>query len=374
MDELSLLRRARTDIAERAPEEVARGRAALVAAMEGESPIANGTRGPVVTAPSRTPRRRRRAAAWTGFSVVGATAVVTSIVAVNVVGIPGVHTGADPAAASVLESAALAALQFSDPVVAPGQFLRVQTDGVFLAQGQVDAESEHTSFLESYHDELYVPADRGDDWIWVRCMRSPVETFGPESEAFAKKIVEMRSAHDGDVWRSFPGGNTPGGPFVGYDDGTGGDIVDHTALPREPELLLQMLYKMYEPAPFDTQAVPETQVLDWVISTLMRGTVPAEFRAVLYETAALIPGVTITEDQATLSGATGVAIGRGGPESQTRREFIIDPATGQFLGEREMVLVGWPGVPADTVWAWTAVTTTVVDAAPTGAALCADYR
>ena len=116
------------------------------------------------------------------------------------------------------------------------------------------------------------------------------------------------------------------------------------------------------------------QALEWITSTLRRGTVPAEFRAALYKTAAEIPGVTITEEQATLNGKTGVAIGRLETASNTRRDLIIDPATGQFIGEREVILDESAGVPAGTVTASSAVTTTVVDAAPADAALCGNHR
>lgn len=234
MDEISLLRRARTDIPERTPDEVARGRAALFAAIEDESPFAavHPSGDDARTRPRPAERRRRRAAAWTGFSVLGATALTVTLVAVNVVGVPGVDVGgAEPAAASVLESAAEATLQFSDPVVGAGQYLRVQTDAVYLAQGSISAEAETTGFLENSHEELYVPADREDDWVWAQCMRTPVQTFGPESEAFA----ESQSGAGGDIQRTFPGGITPsGGAVAGYNTGTQ-TTVDYAALPQDPE-------------------------------------------------------------------------------------------------------------------------------------------
>jgi RNA polymerase sigma-70 factor (ECF subfamily) len=367
MDEISLLRRARTDIPERTPDEISRRRAALFAAIEDKSPLA------VVdqqtgNAPTRTKpiRRRRRAAAWTGFSVLGATALTVTLVAVNVMGVPGVDVGgAQPAAASVLESAATAALQFSDPVVGAGQYLRVQTDAVYLAQGSISAEAETTGFLENSHEELYVPADREDDWVWVQCMRTPAQTFGPESEAFA----ESQRGAGGDIQRSFPGGITPsGGAVAGYNTGTQ-TTVDYAALPQDPEQLLQKIYELNE------AALPGDQALAWIIETLMSGTVPAEFRAVLYETAALIPGVSITENQATLNGVTGVAVGRVEPERNERQDLIIDPTTGQFIGQRIVLLDGiGTYVPPGTVMASTAVTTTVVDTAPADASLCSNHR
>lgn len=364
MDEISLLRRSRNDIPERAPADIARGRAALFAAFEDETPFAI-----VDEVDSDAPlpqkpviRRRRRAAAWTGVSVLGATALTVTLVAVNVMGVPGVEVGgAEPAAASVLESAAAATLQFSDPVVGPGQYLLVRTDAVFLAQGNVPGDADSpAAFLENSHEELYVPANREDDWVWVQCMRTPAQTFGPESEAFAKDQANAGA----DIRRSFPGGITPSGAFAGYNTGTQ-TTVDYAALPQDPEKLLQKIYEM------NAAALPDDQALAWIVETLMRGTVPTEFRAVLYQTAALIPGVTITENQATLNGVTGVAVGRVEPERNERQDLIIDPATGQFIGQRLVLLEGIGShVPPGTVMASTAVTATVVDAAPTNTSTC----
>jgi len=367
MDEVSLLRRARIDVAERTPDEIARGRAALFTAIEGESPLSIFVQAGIDAPAPQKPVKRggRRAAAWTGLSVLGATALTATLVAVDVMGFPGVDVGgAEPAAASVLESAATATLRFSDPVVGAGQYLLVQTDAVFLAQGSISADDETTAFLENYHDELYVPADRDDDWVWVQCMRTPAQTFGPESEALAQD----QGGAGADIRRSFPGGITPSGAFAGYNNGTR-TTVDYTALPQDPEQLLRKIYEMNE------AALPDDQALAWIVETLMRGTVPAEFRAVLYETAALIPGVTITESEATLNGVTGVAIGRVEPQRDMRQDLIIDPATGQFIGERQVLLDGIGDyAPPGTLMASTAVTTAVVDAAPTDAALCSGHR
>ena len=372
MDELSLLRRARTNIPERTPDEIARGRAALFAAIEDESPFAifePAETEEAASTPKPLNRRRRRAVAWTGFSALGAAALIVTLVGANVVGVPGVGVGgAEPAAASVLESAATATLKFSDPTIAPGQYMLVQTDGVFLAQGSISADSDTTGYLENYHDELYVPANRDDDWVWVQCVRTPAQTFGPESEAFAKLVADDYAKYDADIIRRFPGGITPSGAFAGYDNGSQ-STVDYAALPQEPEQLLQKIYEMNQ------AALPDDQALAWIVATLMRGTVPAEFRALLYETAALIPGVTITENEATLIGVTGIAVGRVEPERKMRQDLIIDPATGQFIGERQVLLEGIGDyVPPGTLMASTAVTTTVVDAAPADAALCGNHR
>jgi len=335
MDEISLLRRVRTDIPERSPDDIARGRAALMTQLESESPFV------ATSAP-----RRRRTATWVGFSALGAGALTVALVATNVLGLAGWRGGADAAAASVLESAAIATLQVSDPVVEPGQYLRVTTDAVYSASGEIGV-----SFLESYHDELYVPADRDDDWVWMRYARTPIQTFGPESEALAQAMEESTSD---ELLRA------PGGTFYG---GSPTQISgDYDDLPRDPHQLLNAIYLKTLTAGRSRDG----EALVWIADVLRTGTVPAELRAALYKAAAEIPGVTITEQQVTLDGSTGIAIGRVETVDDTRQELIIDPATGQFIGEREVALSSVAGLPAGTAMSSTAVTTTVVDSAPAG--------
>lgn len=375
MDEISLLRRSRNDIPERAPADVARGRAALFAQIEAESPVALfshlGDDTTFTPLPAR--RKRRRRAAWAGFSALGATALICTLVATNVLGVPGWHGGADPAAAAALDSAAIAALAVSDPVVGSGQYMVVETDARYIfagdfyrdEQGDIVGGGDSTYFLETEHSELYVPANQEDDWLWLRCARTPAETFGPESEALAKVMSEEmgNAAHS---LQRIPGGVMYGGDELGgYREGP--DLQRNFGdLPRDPRQLLDRIRQIEGSAGQSRDG----QALVWIADMLRYGVVPAEFRAALYQAAAEIPGVTITEEQATLNGRTGIAIGRTETVSGFRQDLIIDPATGQFIGERQVTLTGYEGVPAGTVEASTAVTSTVVDSAPTDVSRC----
>lgn len=371
MDETSLLRRSRSDIPERSTQDIERGRAALLAHIDRDSPealfaaLGDGT---VFTpAPTRAPRQpRRRTATWAGLSALGATGVVGALVAANVLGVPGWHGGADAAAALALESAAIAALEFSDPVVGPGQYIRVRTDAVVAGAG--DMGSGETAFLEKNHSELYIPADRDDDWVWIRCVGEPFQTFGPRSEAFAAMVMDEYERGDADIIRWMPGGSTThGSTFGGYQNGNKSD-GDFDALPLDPQQLLDWIYRETE----HQGQSRDGAALVWIADTLRSGTVPADVRASLYKAAAKIPGVAVTEDQATLNGTTGIAIGRIEPASNVRQDLIIDPATGQFIGERQVTLSGYADLPAGTAESWTAVATTVVDGAPATASTCGD--
>jgi hypothetical protein len=104
-----------------------------------------------------------------------------------------------------------------------------------------------------------------------------------------------------------------------------------------------------------------------VADLLRSGLVPADLRAALYRALALLPGLEITEDVANLAGKHGTAFGIDGDIE--RQDLIIDPATGEFIGERTVALAGGPLYPAGTVTNFSSVSTTVVDAIgtkPTG--------
>ncbi|MFT7836320.1 hypothetical protein Q5530_09220 [Saccharothrix sp. BKS2] len=94
---------------------------------------------------------------------------------------------------------------------------------------------------------------------------------------------------------------------------------------------------------------------------LRTGLVPADLRAQWYRAPALLDGVTAFEQGVTLDGRTGVAIGVESPLE--RRELIIDPATGDFIGERTTAGPESydPWIAPGTVTGFSSITTTVVD-------------
>jgi len=109
---------------------------------------------------------------------------------------------------------------------------------------------------------------------------------------------------------------------------------------------------------------PEAEAFVTIADGLRTGVVPADLRAALYKAAALIPGVTVGDRQATVDGRTGIAIGIAAADGGTRRDIIIDPTSGLVIGEQDVLLKDYPGAPAGTVSTWTSVKTSVVNAAP----------
>lgn len=351
MDELTLLRSTRDDTREPSEEALVSGRAALMNHIAADLP-----------APTQA-HRAHRSRRWISLSAVGATTAVVAVVAVSVFGIGGWRGGADLAAASVLEAAASATLTFSDPVVADGQYLRVETDFTGALVGILTGGTT-THFISSGHSELYVPGNRDEDWIWVRCAPTAVETFGPDSEELAVQVA----SDDVDTFRVAPAGDLYEGASLTGD-------VDYADLPRGTDALLALIYDLTtaeEGGPAGKSR--DGAALTFIADTLRIGTVPADLRAALYRAAAQIPGVTITEEQATLNGSTGIAIGRLETAGNVQQDIIIDLKNGQFIGEREIALDSENGLPAGTVTHSAAVTTTVVDTAPADTTLCAAHR
>lgn len=330
MDDLTLLRSIH-DPEVPSDDALARGRSALFARMLDKP----------------TPKRSRRRMRIAGFSALGAGVLTTALVLTNVVGFAGWRGGAEPAAADVLHSAALAAIESTDPIVGEGQYLLVETSAVYRGM------SEEGSYLFHIEDELYVPADRDDDWVWARHPATVYQTFGPASEAASADVGDIHPGPLGELLQA------PAGAF--YGGASGGSYGDLDALPRDPVQLLNHIYRVT----LGAGPSPDGEALVFIADRLRTGAVSADLRAAFYEAAALIPGVTVTEGRATLDGRTGVAIGRD--EGMTeRQEIIIDPDTGLYIGERRVTLSPMGDIPAGTVSGWSAVNTSVTDAAPEG--------
>ncbi len=107
-------------------------------------------------------------------------------------------------------------------------------------------------------------------------------------------------------------------------------------------------------------------MFDTLSDFLRTGLVPADLRATVYEAIAGLPDVVVTDDQASLDGRHGTAIGLGGRQrsDSDRREVIIDPATGAYLGERTLQTRRIGSIPAGSVVDSVAVAVDGVDRLP----------
>ena len=289
-------------------------------------------------------RRPRRTRIW--LTSAAAAAAVAVLIGGDVIGLAGWRGGATAQAAEVLNNAAQTTINTTDPVVKAGQYLKIQSTNVWsTAYGQADGSSHE--WLDTEKSEMYVPADRSDEWVWQRSGRVPTTFFSAESKEFVR---EQNIQPHPELLRA-PKGTFYGGP---------GFAPDMTGFPRDPYRLLNSIYK---------QTLGKGQSVDgealvYIADLLRTGVVPSDLRAALYKAAAMIPGVTITEGQANLDGRTGVAIGRTEEAGMMRQEIIIEPKTGQMIGERSILTAPLGSIPAGTAVTWTAIETSVADTAP----------
>lgn len=273
--------------------------------------------------------------------------------------------GATAEAAEVLNNAAAATIQTSDTVVEPGQYLKIETTEL-TGSGAQAADGSDVNRQETTGGQVYVPADLEGEWDWNREGRVPLESSSEEAKAEARRLRELSKTENfpKDQVNPMVGGvlRAQGGAFYGNEPTViiGTPLKDADSLSRDPRALLDLIYERTKGA----GKSPENEAFVTIADGLRTGVVPADLRAALYKAAALIPGVTVGDRQATVDGRTGIAIGIPSSDGVARTDIIIDPNSGLVIGEQHVLLKDYPGSPAGTVTSWTSVKTSVVNAAP----------
>lgn len=349
MDELKLLREMRSDIPIVKDSLIERGHEQLL------QRITPGQKNP---GQKKLNKRRRTKGLRIAMGSLATLALVTALVAGNVVGPAGWRGAASAEAAEVLNQAAELTINTADPVVGPGQYLKIESTNLWPSgaaaaspAGYDGPPTKQWFWLDTQAITTYIPADRQDEWVMVRSGRIPTTFFDVETKDFVQKTQGLQGGTP-QTWRG------KGGAFQDEPSGMPSESF-LASLPRNPYLLLNSIYKqsLGKGDSLDSQAMIEIAAL------LRTGLVPADLRAALYKAAAMIPGVTLVDKQATLDGQVGIAIGRV-ERNAVRTDIIIDPATGQLIGERTVTLQADGPLPAGTAGEWTTIRTTVVDSAP----------
>lgn len=300
---------------------------------------------------SRFGQRLRRSV----LAVAAAAVLATTLVVSDVIDIPD-QTPLNAEAVAVLENAAASSIHTSDPIVLPGQYLKIDAKSVYATSG-VTADGVESSYEKTDTRQYYVPADPNDEWV----SNIDPTTVSDSAPDIVKESVRLFPLEDPELFdRMYGVTRSPGG--AAYQDdftifGTPTNRLED--LPRDPQKLLKTIYDHA-----GAEGSADGAAFESIISPLRSGIIPADLRATIYQAAALIPGVDVTDQQATLDGRIGVALGRLSADDAFRDEMIIDPATGLVIGQRTVAIEGAPGSPAGTVLAWTSVHTSVVDSAP----------
>ena len=245
------------------------------------------------------------------------------------------HPETASAAAIVLRQAAAEAITYSDPVVGPGQYLKFHIRADWGSYSSTENGTVTRAPQNIQNVDLYIPADRAGEWVTYRDWAHGSSGDG----AFESQTQRL------------PGGKYESGlPYLALADldeiptGSGAATLGY----------FDAHYQGGSSNRDEDNFVRITDILRYF-------PVPATLRARMFEALALIPGTTSTDGVANLDGQVGVAIGRAEPARQgERQEIIIDPTTGQVIGDRIMT-------PDDTksgLKGLTAMSTTVVDSAP----------
>lgn len=345
MDDLQLLQRTGNPGGTPTPAALARGRQQLFAQIAAEERT-------TTTAPGTILRLKRRPHR---ILLASAAAVVIAAggVVVDVAGSDS--SGATAEAATVLRDAASLSLTATDPMLVDGQYLRIDMDAAYTSSFTT-AAGEQAMWLTSQDGQLYVPADTSGEWVWVREDRVPERFFNDADRGVANQVLQDGIETPGETLTA------DGGAFYGTDQLFLGMPLEEaiSTVPRDSQDLLNLI-KERNPS---GEASQDAKAFSSIANFLRTGAVPGELRATLYEAMILIDGVEVTEQQATLDGRIGTAIGLESPDTASRQDIIVDTTTGLLIGERTTALSGFNDIPAGTVTSWTAITTEIVDALP----------
>lgn len=327
MDELTLLRSTRDDTIAPSERTLDAGRAALMDRIAAPAAL------PAHKAPRVRRRRPLRRATWVAAGV--AAALTGILVAGNI------NMGAQSAQASeVLRQAAAAAMQFSDVVPGEGQYLRVTRHEQY-PWCEVNAQNEMV--CQGTNEEtttVYVPADRDEQWVQVR-------DWGNFP---GKDVPETHRAVDGDFYGPDEGGFSTPSPEEKFAD-----------VPLDGAAAYDWIHAQY----IGGSASPDEDDFQRIVGLLRSGLVPAPQRAALLDALSRIPGVSSRGEVQNLDGISGIAIGRDEPmRLGNRAEIIVDPATGQMIGERSVSGTTFFGWGAGEVVSSSALAIAVVDVAP----------
>lgn len=299
-------------------------------------------------APETLPRKAKKP--WGRW--VAAVAAVAAVITVMQVA-PFGDKPVVPAAAADLLIDAADKIGASDPVVGPGQYLYVEEHNWRGGSaGHPDNPSENFSYQDESFTEVWIPADRTQEWLrrtrttgqrkWI--VGNP-ETARAEQP---KNVVSEQRARCGGF--GFPEHHEePCARPSHWSDPTAEYIA---SLPTDPRQLYDRLYGDaaagdYPPGmPSDFLA---GQVLQRVSILVKPGVAPAGIRANLYRALAITPGLVISEkDAVNVDGRRGVALGL--QSEGVKWELIVDPGTGQIIGDRQTrAVASGIGEPAGTV-------------------------
>lgn len=142
--------------------------------------------------------------------------------------------------------------------------------------------------------------------------------------------------HDREIWR--PASQGSEGLIREHGETFGLHGADpnsyYADLPTDPTTLLEKVYVVTEGQGHGADAA----AFDFIGTALRESLLPPEVAASLYRAAAKIPGVVLVADSVDAEGRHGVAVARTDEVAGERREWIFNPTTFEYLGERSYLV------------------------------------
>jgi len=257
------------------------------------------------------------------------------------------------AEAATLLTHAADAIHFSDPAARPGQWWRIESRGTALT-GIASADKRSTdrgpsAWLVEVGRTEYVAVDGSQPSVFVDAPGRVVRRLAGPPDADRPAL--------GTASQTWTTGLAPAAIPAGWQQPSPAWLA---ALPRGTAALRDRLYS--DSAGQGRSRDGEAFV--YVADLLRSGVVPADLRGALYRVLATVPGVEVTSSHAAIGDADGVGLGFFEAVDGTRQEIVVDPATGELVGERTVAVEVLDGIAAGTVVGSTTWSRTVVDEVP----------
>ncbi|MFB6892291.1 CU044_5270 family protein [Kitasatospora sp. NPDC056327] len=217
-------------------------------------------------------------------------------------------------AVRLLTQAADTAAGKPDPKPGKGQFVYVESQVAFAGVNMATGESKVDP---AHRRQIWFSVD-GSQWGVLKEEGSGAKPGGKPGAGDGRPAPRT----DGGEWTDpirTPGLHSPTYAYL-------------AALPTDPAALLKKIYA--ETA--GQGRTPDQEAFVTIGDLLREQLAPPAVSAALYRAAAGIPGVTAVDDSVDATGRHGVAVAH--VDGPTRTEWIFDPKTHEFLGERQVVV------------------------------------
>lgn len=291
------------------PGDLVGARARLMAELDGVTPL----------------RKRRR---W----VLPAAAAAVVLVAAGTVGVVVTRQRTLTVATAsevLLRAADSIDVGAVEPKVGSGQYLlRVEHVRSSRSGSEKPDSSVGYSYLLEQQISRWIPANDRDVWQETRKVLGSPQLLGQNLPDGQAPPLGIQPTDDGE-WAGPCGDFFPNAKpeKVCGDPDDWDSPVFYARLPRDPDALYGRLKELTA----NRGSAPDT-MFHHAIQILATGMMPADLRAQWYRAIAQIPGIRIVDQATTLDGRDGVALGLTTEHEQ--RQLIIDPVTGEFIGER----------------------------------------